>query len=75
MRKSNGKRPVNKTDGGKRRAKKQMAKSRRADKKKEIKETKVFAPIYLDGPGYEDEDDYDLVEDFFDGFCDFDDDF
>lgn len=35
MSKSNGKRPVNKTDGSKAKAKKQMTKSRRADAKKE----------------------------------------
>ena len=37
-RKSNGNRPVNKTDGGKAKAKKQMTKSRREDAKKQILE-------------------------------------
>lgn len=35
MPKSNGNRPVNKTDGPKKRGKKQMTKSRRADARKE----------------------------------------
>ena len=50
-RKSNGKRPVNKTDGRKKKAKKQMTKSRRADAKKEVQTVK---PAFFNSDFYDD---------------------
>lgn len=64
--KSNGKRPVNKVDGGKKKAKKQMSKTRRADAKKEEKVTKILVPKILVRPNF------DFFDDEYDS--DFDDD-
>jgi len=48
MRKSNGRRPVNKTDGPKKRGKRALIKSRRNDKKKIIEEECRCTPQYCD---------------------------
>lgn len=73
--KHNGKRPVNKVDGGKGKAKKQMSKTRREDAKKEVIEElkpKAFLapPVRYPIDFFDDEYDDDLFDDDDDGFGD-----